>query len=205
MKNPLRNPIIPAFAGLLGLLLFWFSVESGPDDIVGSLVPELIGFCLEGIFFIGIFSWLQQKKDDDRKRELKQSLAGAIGFTCQLINSSLPPDQRVALASQDSWTRQARTNGTQLKTLHARVIAGELNVSADEIQAMQQLLRARLSTLDSLLSVSAELSHAHLSTYTLILNKFHRMTENEYLDSPELKTSFADLMRLLVSFNTEPL
>ncbi|MBS05378.1 MAG: hypothetical protein CMQ24_22130, partial [Gammaproteobacteria bacterium] len=78
MKNPLRNPIIPAFAGLLGLLLFWFSVESGPDDIVGSLVPELIGFCLEGIFFIGIFSWLQQNKDDDRKRELKQSLAGAI-------------------------------------------------------------------------------------------------------------------------------
>ena len=92
-----------------------------------------------------------------------------------------------------------------MKTLHARVIAGELNVSADEIQAMQQLLRARLSTLDSLLSVSAELSHAHLSAYTLILNEIHRLTKHEHFDSAELKTSFADLMSLLVSFNTEPL
>ena len=70
---------------------------------------------------------------------------------------------------------------------------------------MQQLLRARLSTLDSLLSVSAELSHSHLSAYTLILNEIHRLTEHQYFDAVELKTSFADLMRLLVSFNTEPL
>ena len=141
MKNPLRNPIIPAFAGLLGLLLFWFSVESGPDDIVGSLVPELIGFCLEGIFFIGIFSWLQQKKDDDRKRELKQSLAGAIGFTRRLINSSLPPDQRVALASQDSWTRQARfpafrVSGTQSRASLRIHADPERNSPADGTRAL---------------------------------------------------------------------
>lgn len=205
MNNPLRNPVIPAFAGLLGLLLFWFTMEAGPGDFVGSLVPEMIGFCLEGIFFIGIFSWLQQKKDTERKRELKQSLAGAVGFMCQLFNSFLPQQERVALASNDSWTRQARTNGTQLKTLHARLIASELSISQDEIQAMQQLLAARLSTLDSLLSVSAELSHSHLSAYTLILNEAHRMTEHTYFDSSDLKTSFVDLMRLLVSFNTEPL
>mgnify|MGYP007106953909 CR=1 FL=1 len=70
---------------------------------------------------------------------------------------------------------------------------------------MQQLLAARLSTLDSLLSVSAELSHSHLSAYTLILNEVHRMTEHPYFEADDLKASFAELIRLLVSFNTEPL
>ena len=45
---------------------------------------------------------------------MKQSLAGAIGFMYQLINSFLPQQERIALPNHDSWTRQAKTNGTQL-------------------------------------------------------------------------------------------
>jgi hypothetical protein len=54
------NPIIPIFAGLLGLLVVWFGLESTTEDVIGALVPELIGFCLEGIFFIGMLTWLQE-------------------------------------------------------------------------------------------------------------------------------------------------
>lgn len=201
----MKNPIIPIFAGLLGLLTLWFVTQSQPGDLVGNLVPELIGFCLEGIFFVGIFSWLQEKKDRERKSELKQSLAGAVGFLCQLMNSALAASKRVTLDSKDNWTLQARTNGLQLKTLHARLLANELSISPEEITVMQQLLAARLSTLDSLLSVSAQLSHRHLSAYTLILTEVHRMTKHRYFDAAELKSSFSNLLRVLVSFNNEPL
>ncbi len=64
----LKNPIVPIFAFLLGMFVFWFSLESQSGDFVGSMLPELIGFCLEGIFFIGIFTWIQENKDKERKK-----------------------------------------------------------------------------------------------------------------------------------------
>lgn len=199
----LKNPIIPLFALPLGILVFWFGMESNEGDFIGNLVPELIGFCLEGIFFVGIFTWLQERKDRERKSEIKQSLAGAMGFTCQVINSCLAKADQIQLPASDNWTRQARTNGRYLKELLARVSSKPFTVSQDQIQAIQQLLLTRVSTLDSLLSVSAQLSHTHLSAYNMILTEIHKISKHHYFDAVELKSSFTNLLRLLVSFNNE--
>ncbi len=198
-----RNPIIPLFACLLGILAFWFGMASEDGDFVGNLLPELIGFCLEGIFFIGIFTWLQERKDREKKNEIKQSLAGAMGFTCQVINSCLSTSEQILLPAKDNWARQARTNGRALKELLSKVSNNPLSVSEDQIQAIQQLLLARVSTLDSLLSVSAQLSHSHLSAYNMILTEIHKIAKHHYFDATELKSSFTNLLRLLVSFNNE--
>lgn len=199
----LKNPIIPVFAFLLGLFVIWFGIESRQGDFVGNMVPELIGFCLEGIFFVGIFTWLQERKDRERKSEIKQSLAGAMGFACQIINGCLDEKDQIKLPGNDNWTRQARTNGRHLKDLLERLTRGPLEVPAEQIQAIQQLLLTRISTLDSLLSVSAQLSHSHLSAYNMILTEIHKISKHHYYDSSELKVSFTNLLRLLVSFNNE--
>jgi hypothetical protein len=199
----LKNPIIPVFAGLLGFLCIWFGVESRSGDFVGNMLPELIGFCLEGIFFIGILTWLEDRKDRERKGEIKQSLAGAMGFICQVINSCLADVDQIQLKSSDNWTRQARTNGQQLKELLATLNSAQLDVQGDQIEAIQQLLATRLSTLDSLLSVSAQLSHAHLSAFNMILTEIHKIAKHPYFDAASLKSSFTNLLRLLVSFNNE--
>lgn len=201
----LKNPIVPIFAALLGLLMIWFGLASGEGAFVGNMLPELIGFCLEGIFFIGIFTWIQERKDQERKHALKQSLAGAVGFICPIINSSLPPEEQIKLEANDNWTRQTRHNGKPIKALLAALSRSSFAITEDQIRAIQQLLRTRLSTLDSLLSVSAELSHSHLSAYTMILTEFHKIAEHHHFEGSELKTSFKNLLRLLVSFNNEPL
>lgn len=202
----MKNPIIPVFAGLLGLFTLWFSVESEyPKDFVGNVLPELIGLCLEGIFFVGIFSWMQEKKERTEKTELKRSLAGAIGFLCQIINGCLQSDQQIRLSGSDNWTRQARSNGRRLNDLRDRLKDQELEVSEEGISAIQELLRSRLSTLDSLLSVSAQLSHSHLSAYTMILTEAHKISKHHYYgDREELRRSFSNLLRLLTSFINEP-
>jgi len=203
MKGLLTNPIVALFAGLLGIFSVLFGIESEADAFMGSLVPELIGFCLEGIFFVGIFSWLQERKERERKIELRQSLAGAMGFICQVINSCLPDAEQVKLAADDNWTRQCRKNGPSIKTLYRRLDDADFTVSAEGMQAIQQLLAARTSTLDSLLSVSAQLSHAHLSAFNMILTEFHKISQHKYFDATELKSSFRNLLRLLISFNNE--
>ncbi len=199
-----KNPIVPLFAFLLGLFAFWFGIESREGDFVGNMLPELIGFCLEGIFFIGIITWIQERKDKERKIQLKQSLAGAIGFICPIINSSLPEQNQIKLLGSDNWTRQTRTNGKSLKDLLASLGKSELEVTTEQIKAIQQLLATRLSTLDSLLAVSAELSHAHLSAYNMILTEIHKIAKHQYFESTELRLSFQNLLRLLTSFNNEP-
>ena len=200
----LKNPVIPIFAGLLGILLFWFALESDPGAFFNNVIPELIGFCLEGIFFIGIFTWLQERKDRERKSEIKQSLAGAMGFICQVINSSFNDEDQVLLPEKENWTRQARTNGKYLNEMLARLNNCPVNVSDDQIRAMQQLLATRTSTLDSLLSVSAQLSHSHLSAYNMILTEIHKLAKHHYYKDTELQASFKNLLRLLISFNNEP-
>ena len=201
----LKNPIVPIFAFLLGIFSFWFAIAGSDGAFVGNMLPELIGFCLEGIFFIGIFTWIQERKDKERKIELKQSLAGAIGFLCPIINSTLAKDKQIKLMSHDNWTRQTRKNGKSLKELLGSLSNNEIAVSVDQTQAIQQLLSTRLSTLDSLLSVAAELSHSHLSAYNMILTEIHKVAEHGYFESNELRTSFLSLLRLLISFNNEPI
>lgn len=201
----LKNPIVPVFALLLGLFVIWYGIDSRPGAFVDNMLPELIGFCLEGIFFIGIFTWIQERKDKERKEQLKQSLAGAIGFICPIINGSLPPEHQTKLRDTDNWTRQTRTNGPSLKTLLRKVNAHDIDITTAQIQAIQQLLATRLSTLDSLLSVAAELSHAHLSAYNMILTEIHKIAKHQYFESKELRTSFKNLLKLLVSFNNEPI
>jgi hypothetical protein len=202
----MKNPVIPVFAGLLGLFTLWFSVSSEyPKDFVGNVLPELIGLCLEGIFFVGIFSWMQENKERAARTELKKSLAGAVGFLCQIINGCLAADQQIQLSGSDNWTRQTRSNGRRLNELREKLNKDELEVSEEGISAIQQLLQSRLSTLDSLLAVSAQLSHSHLSAYTMILTEAHKIAEHHYYgDRDELRRSFSNLLRLLRSFINEP-
>ena len=176
----MKNPIIPVFIGLLGLFTLWFSMASEyPKDFVGNVLPELIGFCLEGIFFVGIFSWMQEKREDNKKTELRKSLAGSMGFMCQLINSCLEEEDRVHLTGKENWSRQARNNGRKLNELMGNLKKAKLSISTEQVRAIQQLLRSRLSTLDSLLSVSAQLSHSHLSAFTMILTESHKIAEHQ--------------------------
>ena len=183
----LKNPIVPVFAFLLVVLVIWYGIDSQQGAFVDNMLPELIGFCLEGIFFIGIFTWIQERKDRERKEQLRQSLAGAIGFICPIINSSLIKEKQIKLRETDNWTRQTRTNGPNLKSLLRNVSHYDIDITTAQIQAIQQLLATRLSTLDSLLSVAAELSHAHLSAYNMILTEIHKIAKHQYFESLLLK------------------
>ena len=126
-----------------------------------------------------------------------------MGFLCQLINGSLPPGNQITLASSDNWTRQARSGGRQLARLLALLPQQKLDIAEAQVKAIQQLLATRLSTLDSLLAVSAQVSHQHLSAFTLILTEIHKLAEHNYIDAGELHESFGRLLRLLTSFNHE--
>ena len=85
-----------------------------------NLVPELIGFCLEGFFLVGLFSLIQRRQERDRKEELRQSLRGAL----RVILSHLD------IAMLDQYAEPANS---QLLDHDPRVVA-TLIVKLSEVQ-----------------------------------------------------------------------
>ena len=49
--------------GLSGVLLLWWFLSNGSGPFHDSLLPELIGFCLEGFFLVGLFTYIQQLRE----------------------------------------------------------------------------------------------------------------------------------------------
>ncbi|MDH3903066.1 MAG: hypothetical protein OES90_07575, partial [Xanthomonadales bacterium] len=65
--------------GIAGSLLLFFFLRAGTEGAFqNNLLPELIGFCLEGFFLVGLFSLIQLRLERERKNELRLSLRGAL-------------------------------------------------------------------------------------------------------------------------------
>ncbi|TDR23855.1 hypothetical protein [Marinicella litoralis] len=68
-----------AVFGLAAFLLFqYFMAQNTEHAFRDNLVPELIGFCLEGFFWIGLLSYFQKSREMQRKNELWLSLRGSL-------------------------------------------------------------------------------------------------------------------------------
>ena len=68
-----------AVFGITGISLYvYFIGVSGDDAFQENLLPEIIGFCLEGFFLVGLLSFVQQVREHDRRRELWLSLRGSL-------------------------------------------------------------------------------------------------------------------------------
>lgn len=68
-----------AVFGLTAFFLFrFFFHDNTPGAFRDNIVPELIGFCLEGFFWIGLLSYFQKTREMQRKSELWLSLRGSL-------------------------------------------------------------------------------------------------------------------------------
>ena len=72
MNNSRMLLIAPlAIFGLSGLGFFiYFMMPSDNNPFHDSLVPELIGFCLEGFFLVGLLSIIQNSRERARRKEI---------------------------------------------------------------------------------------------------------------------------------------
>ncbi len=68
-----------AVFGISAFFLFqYFFHQNEANAFRDNIVPELIGFCLEGFFWIGLLSYFQKSREMQRKTELWLSLRGSL-------------------------------------------------------------------------------------------------------------------------------
>jgi hypothetical protein len=83
-----------AVFGLSGVaLLSLFLSQADDASFRENLLPELIGFCLEGFFLVGLFTFAQQLREYYRRRELWINLRSALrDFLSRLDLAFLDPE-----------------------------------------------------------------------------------------------------------------
>ena len=136
-------------------LLTFFLRETGVDAFRDNLVPELIGFCLEGFFLVGLFSLIQRRLERERKQALRQSLRGALREVLSHLD----------LALLDEYAEPASSESLENDPQVVATLFAKLNGASLDLESLRQLKGAagqNISVLRDLIPVAAQLSAAHM-------------------------------------------
>ena len=157
--------------GLGGFYLLFVFLEAGNDGAFEtSLLPELIGFCLEGFFLVGLFSLIQRRLERERKNELRQSLRGAL----REILSNLD----IALLEENE--EPADTPSLDLDPILVRSLFLKLYNSKLDLKSLLNIKEAAVrnfSTMHDLIPVAAQLSANHMRWWLAIAESVRHLSE----------------------------
>jgi len=183
--------------GSVGLyLLFLFQESSAEGAFQNSLMPELIGFCLEGFFLVGLFSLIQRRQERDRKHELRQSLRGALREILSHLDLALLEENADPTSSQ-SLDQDPKL----IKTLFVKLHSGQLSLNS--MLNIKEAAVRNVSTMHDLIPVAAQLSANHMRWWLAIAESVRRLSEAT--DKSEVNFSAQKFLMTLGEFDQLPL
>lgn len=165
----LLAPLILFGAG--GFFLLFYFLESGTDGAFqNNLLPELIGFCLEGFFLVGLFSLIQFRLERDRKNELRLSLRGALREILSHIDIALL-EENAEPASSQSLDQDPKL----VKTLFAKLHKNDLDLRS--LLSIKEAAGRNINTMHDLIPVAAQLSADHMRWWLAITESARKLSE----------------------------
>jgi len=171
--------------GIYFLLLFLEPGNEGP--VHDNLVPELIGFCLEGFFLIGLFSLIQRRRERERKEELRLSLRDALREILSNIDISL-----LGETAEPAGSRALEEDNRMVASLIMKLADSQLEV--DAMARMKAVAQRNLTTIHDLIPVAAQLSAAHIRWWLAITDSVRQLA-----DATDAATVAGSLHRFLAN------
>ncbi len=180
-----------AVFGLSGIGLYFLWLGQADDAaFYDNMLPELIGFCLEGFFLVGLFTFVQQLREHQRRRELWLNLRSALrDFLSHLDLAFLAPDQDPAP------TGALETQPEVVRRLREELQQRELTI--DDLVAIKRVSISTLPLTRDLTNIAAQLSTRHMRCWIAIVEAINSLTEadtRERVERPleELLTQLAE-------------
>jgi hypothetical protein len=162
----------------IGLLAYFFLMPDDSGRFHENLVPELIGFTLEGFFLVGLLALLQSARERAHRKELWMSLRGSLrGFLSKLDIALLPPH-----------AEPARTAVLEQDPMIVRRYMRELKVARLDLDSMLALRRESaeiLSLARDLIPVAAQLSARHMRWWIAIVNSLRQLSQAQSREAVE--------------------
>ncbi|MFK7958392.1 MAG: hypothetical protein AB8B96_20035 [Lysobacterales bacterium] len=159
-----------ALFGISGLGLYWYFIQPGIEGAFhDNLVPELIGFCIEGFFLVGILSFFQQSREHERRRALWLSLRGSLRDILSHLDIAF-----LAANAEPANTKALESNPQVISALLTSLQEHEL-----ELEPMVQVKKAAIEALPltrDLIPVAAQLSAAHMHWWIAISDAMRQLS-----------------------------
>ena len=157
--------------GIGGSLLLFFFLEWGNEGAFqNNLLPELIGFCLEGFFLVGLFSLIQLRLERDRKNELRLSLRGALREILSHLDIALL-EENAEPASSLSLDQDPKV----VKDLFVKLHQSDLDVR--DLVNLKEAAARNINTMHDLIPVAAQLSADHMRWWLAIADSVRNLSE----------------------------
>jgi len=165
--------------GLLGLaLLAYFLLPDDAGPVHDNLVPELIGFCLEGFFLVGVLTLLQNARERAQHKELWLSLRGTLrGFLSKLDIALLSPHAEPAPSA-------ALEQDPMIVRRYLRELAGT-RLELDSMVALKKESIEILGLARDMIPVAAQLSARHMRWWIAIVNSIRQIAQAQSRDAVE--------------------
>lgn len=157
--------------GVGGLYFLWIFLQSGNQGPVhDNLVPELIGFCMEGFFLIGLFSLIQRRRERERRQELRQSLRGALREILSYLD--------IGLLAEDSEPADSKALEEDPKMVATLIVKlAEKPLELDAMARLKTVAERNLTTVHDLIPVAAQLSADHMRWWLAITDSVRHLSE----------------------------
>jgi hypothetical protein len=165
----LLAPLI-LFGSVGSYLLFLFLRANNEGAFQSNLLPELIGFCLEGFFLVGLFSLIQLRLARERKNQLRQSLRGSLREVLGNLD--------IALLEENAEPANAQSLDLDpkfVKTIRVKLQNSELDLSS--MLNLKEAAARNFSTMHDLIPVAAQLSADHMRWWLAIADSVKRLSE----------------------------
>lgn len=180
MKTSRALLVAPMAAfGLSGIALtvYFMSADlSGPFH--DNLVPELIGFCIEGFFFVGLLSLIQESRERARRKELWLSLRGSLrGILSNLDIAFLAPN------AEPTPTRVLEQDMDSVSKFMTELQENRLN-----LRAMTSLKRESVDALAlarDMIPVAAQLSASHMRWWIAVVDSMRQLSRAQTREAVE--------------------
>ena len=167
--------------GLGGFALLLLFLSPGEGPVHENLLPELIGFCIEGFFLVGLLTLIQESRERGRRKELWQSLRGSLrGLLSHLDIAVLPPN-----AEPTPTARLERDTSMVPRFMR------ELQLVQIELPNMLELKRESIETLAlvrDLVPVAAQLSAGHMRWWIAIVDSMRQLSGSRSREEFEQRT-----------------
>jgi len=157
--------------GIAGSLLLFFFLRAGTEGAFqNNLLPELIGFCLEGFFLVGLFSLIQLRLERERKNELRLSLRGALREILSHMDLALL-EENAEPADSQSLDEDPKL----VRALFAKLHKSDLDIRS--LLNIKEAASRNINTMHDLIPVAAQLSADHMRWWLALAESVRRLSE----------------------------
>lgn len=182
-----------AIFGFAGLILYYYFMEQANEGAFReNLVPELIGFCLEGFFWIGLLSFFQKTKEHARRKELWLSLRGSLRSFLSYLDIGFLDNHAEPLSST-----ALEQNPEIISTLIENMEHNALDL--ESMVLLKETAQNSIGLIRDLVPVAAQLSAAHMRWWIAISDSMRQL--NKSTTRHDLEKSTAVLLKNIQEFD----